>query len=172
MLNKVKTKALISVGTVAATSFILMMGYTAGQHSTAKQSRKEIELAAAKLVEDKQAEDKASILSSDTVLVPQIKEEIRQIASPMDAALEGRNRQNPLRPDWEEVKDEVLLQALRMKFSQNPDIAKELMATGDAILIEHTRNDAYWSDGGDGSGKNKLGLLLMQVREELKNANL
>ena len=172
MLNKVKTKALISVGTVAATSFILMMGYTAGQHSTAKQSRKQIELAAAKLVEDKQAEDKASILSSDTVLVPQIKEEIRQIASPMDAALEGRNRQNPLRPDWEEVKDEVMLQALRMKFSQNPDIAKELMATGDAILIEHTRNDAYWSDGGDGSGKNKLGLLLMQVREELKNANL
>lgn len=67
MLNKVKTKALISVGAVAATSFILMMGYTAGQHFTAKQSRKEIELAAAKLVEDKQAEDKASILSSDTV---------------------------------------------------------------------------------------------------------
>ena len=52
MLNKVKTKALISVGAVAATSFILMMGYTVGQHSTAKQSRKEIELAAAKLVED------------------------------------------------------------------------------------------------------------------------
>ena len=67
MLNKVKTKALISVGAVAATSFILMMGYTVGQHSTAKQSRKEIELTAAKLVEDKQAEDKARILSSDTV---------------------------------------------------------------------------------------------------------
>lgn len=32
-------------------------------------------------------------------LVPQIQEKIRQIASPMDAALEGRNRQNPLRPD-------------------------------------------------------------------------
>ena len=148
MLNKVKTKALISVGTVAATSFILMMGYTAGQHSTAKQSRKEIELAAAKLVEDKQAEDKASILSSDTVLVPEIQEKIRQIASPMDAALEGRNRQNPLRSDWEEVKDEVMLQALRMKFSQNPEIVRELLATGDANIIEHTRNDAYWADGG------------------------
>ena len=101
-------------------------------------------------------------------LVPQIQEKIRQIVSPMDAALEGHNRQNPLRPDWEEVKDKVMLQALRMKFSQNPEIAKELLATGDAILIEHTRNDAYWADGGDGSGKNKLGLLLMQVREELK----
>lgn len=118
-------------------------------------------MAEAKLVEDKQAEDKASILSSDTVLVPQIQEKIRQIASPMDAALEGRNRQNPLRPDWEEIKDEVMLQALRMKFSQNPEIAKELLATGDAIIIEHTRNDVYWADGGDGSGKNKLGLLLM-----------
>lgn len=129
-------------------------------------------MAAAKLVEDKQAEDKASILSSDTVLVPQIQEKIRQIVSPMDAALEGRDRQNPLRPDWEEVKDEVMLQALRMKFNQHPEIAKRLLATGDAILIEHTQNDAYWADGGDGSGKNRLGLLLMQVRDELKNATL
>lgn len=104
-------------------------------------------------------------------LVPLIQEKIRQIVSPMDAALEGRNRQNPLRTDWEEVKDKVMLQALRMKFSQNPEIAKGLVATGDAILIEHTRNDNYWADGGDGSGKNKLGLLLMQVREELKNSN-
>lgn len=105
-------------------------------------------------------------------LIPEIQERIRQIASPMDAALEGRNRQNPLRPDWEEIKDEVMLQALRMKFSQNPEIARELLATGDASIIEHTRNDAYWADGGDGSGKNKLGLLLMQVREELKNSTL
>ena len=88
------------------------------------------------------------------------------------AALEGRNRQNPLRPDWEEIKDEVMLQVLRMKFSQNPEIAKELLATGDPIPIEHTRNHDYWADGGDGSGKNKLGLLLMQVREELKNLTL
>ncbi|MFR3747673.1 NADAR domain-containing protein [Streptococcus sp.] len=47
-----------------------------------------------------------------------------------------------------------------------------MLATGDGILIEHTRNDDYWADGGDGSGKNKLGLLLMQVREELKNSIL
>ena len=80
-------------------------------------------------------------------LVPQIQEKIRQIASPMDAALEGRNRQNPLRSDWEEIKDGVMLQALRMKFSQNPEIAKELLATIDAIIIEHTQNDAYWADG-------------------------
>ena len=104
--------------------------------------------------------------------MPQIQEKIRQIASPMDAAIEGRGRQNPLRLDWEEIKDEVMLQALRMKFSQNPEIVRELLATGDANIIEHTRYDAYWADGGDGTGKNKLGLLLMQVREELKNSIL
>ena len=113
-----------------------------------------------------------ALFQSQKFLVPQIQEKIRQIASPMDAALEGRNRQNPLRSDWEEVKDEVMLQALRMKFSQNPEIVRELLATGDANIIEHMRNDAYWADGGDGTGKNKLGLLLMQVREELKNSIL
>ena len=40
-----------------------------------------------------------------------------------------------------------------MKFSQNPEIAKELLATGDAILIEHTQNDDYWADGRDITGK-------------------
>ena len=43
------------------------------------------------------------------------------------------------------------------------------MATGDAKLIEHTRNDKYWADAGDGSGKNMLGILLMKVREELES---
>jgi len=39
-------------------------------------------------------------------------------------------------------------------------------------LVENTANDHYWGDGGDGSGKNMLGKILMQVRDELrKNDN-
>jgi predicted NAD-dependent protein-ADP-ribosyltransferase YbiA (DUF1768 family) len=34
--------------------------------------------------------------------------------------------------------------------------------------VEHTKNDAYWGDGGDGIGKNRLGQILMAVREELR----
>ena len=41
----------------------------------------------------------------------------------------------------------------------------------DALLVEHTVNDHYWGDGGDGSGKNRLGQLLMQVRDELRDAD-
>ena len=42
------------------------------------------------------------------------------------------------------------------------------MSTRDAILIEHTRNDSYWGDGGDGTGKNRLGFCLMKVRDLLR----
>ena len=60
-------------------------------------------------------------------------------------------------------------QALRAKFTQHPDLQKLLLDTGDAVLVEHTTNDNYWADGGDGSGKNRLGLLLMELREQLRN---
>ncbi|MFC2585604.1 MAG: NADAR domain-containing protein, partial [Corynebacterium matruchotii] len=43
-----------------------------------------------------------------------------------------------------------------------------LLSTGDAYLIEHTKNDSYWADGGDGSGKNRLGEVLMAVRDSLR----
>jgi len=70
--------------------------------------------------------------------------------------------------DWPTVKEAVMLEGLRAKFSQHPDLAKLLLSSGDRLLVEHTRNDTYWGDGGDGSGKNRLGHLLMQVRTELR----
>jgi ribA/ribD-fused uncharacterized protein len=96
-------------------------------------------------------------------------EELRLVASPMVAARMGRSRQRPLRKDWETVKDDIMREALRAKFTQNDDLKKILLETGDALIVEHTKNDSYWGDGGDGSGKNMLGLLLMELREELKN---
>ena len=57
--------------------------------------------------------------------------------------------------------------ALRTKFEQHSKLKSLLLSTGDAELIEHTRNDSYWADGGDGSGKNRLGILLMELRAEL-----
>jgi ribA/ribD-fused uncharacterized protein len=94
-------------------------------------------------------------------------EKIRQAASPMIAARLGRSRSHPLRRDWEQVKEDVMRQALRAKFSQNPELAERLMATKCAHLIEHTKNDRYWGDGGDGKGRNRLGELLMELRSEL-----
>jgi ribA/ribD-fused uncharacterized protein len=73
-----------------------------------------------------------------------------------------------LRADWDGVKDEVMLTALRAKFTQHDELREELLATGGRILVEHTTNDSYWADGGDGTGRNRLGELLMKVRDELR----
>ncbi len=61
-----------------------------------------------------------------------------------------------------------MLEALRTKFTQRKELKEILLNTDDAILVEHTANDNYWGDGGDGHGKNMLGKLLMQVREEIR----
>jgi GTP cyclohydrolase II len=76
------------------------------------------------------------------------------------------------RDDWPTVKEAVMLEGLRAKFTQHPDLAARLLDSGARLLIEHTRNDAYWGDGGDGTGRNRLGYLLMQVREELRRATV
>ena len=95
------------------------------------------------------------------------REQIRSAATPMLSAKLGRSRKQPLRPDWESVKDSVMLDAVLAKFSQHANLAALLLSTGSAKLVEHTANDAYWGDGGDGSGKNGLGQILMQVRGQL-----
>jgi len=44
----------------------------------------------------------------------------------------------------------------------------ELLSTGELTLVEHTINDRYWADGGDGHGRNRLGILLMELRALLR----
>lgn len=94
-------------------------------------------------------------------------EAIRAVQSPMVAARMGRSRARPLRPDWESVKDGVMEQGVRAKFTQHPHLRELLLSTGERPLVEHTRNDRYWGDGGDGTGRNRLGEILMRIRAEL-----
>lgn len=95
--------------------------------------------------------------------------EVRKANNPKIAAEMGRDRKRPLRSDWESVKDDIMRDAVRAKFTQHKNLQDILLATGDAILVEHTVNDSYWADGGDGTGKNMLGKILMEIREEIKS---
>ncbi len=96
-------------------------------------------------------------------------EEIRLADKPMKAAQMGRERKRPLRKDWEAVKDNIMREVIMAKFTQHKALTATLLGSGDALLVEHTANDRYWADGGDGSGKNMLGKILMEVREAIKN---
>ena len=95
------------------------------------------------------------------------REQIRSSATPMEAARLGRDRTRGLRQDWDRIKDEVMYRVVLAKFTQHPDIKTMLLSAGNARLVEHTKSDSYWADGGDGCGKNMLGQILMHVRDEL-----
>jgi ribA/ribD-fused uncharacterized protein len=96
------------------------------------------------------------------------REEVRKAKTPMIAARMGRDRTRKLRADWESVKIAVMREALDAKFAQHPELRALLVATNDALLVEHTENDSFWGDGGDGSGRNELGRLLMAVRGQIR----
>jgi ribA/ribD-fused uncharacterized protein len=68
------------------------------------------------------------------------------------------------------VKVDVMRKAVAAKFEQHPEIAALLLGTGESRVVEHTKNDTFWGDGGDGSGRNMLGRILMEVRARLRSA--
>jgi len=95
-------------------------------------------------------------------------DKIREVKTPKEAAKMGRDRSHPLRTDWERVKDEIMQQAVLQKFRNHADIREILLATGDEVIVENSPIDYYWGCGKDGSGKNRLGEILMTVREILR----
>ncbi len=98
---------------------------------------------------------------------PEWMEAIRTVSPPYNAWRMGRCPKHTRRADWDAVKDTVMLRAVRAKFDQHLNLQHALLGTGAAILVEHSPLDSYWGDGGDGSGENRLGKILMQVRAEL-----
>jgi N-glycosidase YbiA len=95
-------------------------------------------------------------------------EQIRLAKTPRQAADLGRSRSRPMRPDWEQVKDAVMREAVLQKFLEHKDIQEVLLSTGDEELVENAPGDYYWGVGADGSGKNMLGRILMDVRAEIR----
>jgi hypothetical protein len=87
-------------------------------------------------------------------------------ATPREAKRAGRCC--PLRPDWEMIKEQAMLEALTWKFAVYSPLAKMLCRTGDAYLEEgNTWGDMYWGTV-NGAGQNRLGMLLMQRRAWLQ----
>lgn len=87
--------------------------------------------------------------------------------APNKAKAKGRNV--ILRSDWEQIKNKIMYEVCYAKFTQNPELKEKLLLTGDEELIEgNTWHDTYWGVC-NRRGKNKLGKILMRIREELRN---
>lgn len=101
---------------------------------------------------------------------PSDMEDVRRASTAKSAAAIGRDRNRPLRADWEAVKDDVMRTAVLAKFQAHADIRAILLATGDAEIVENAPHDYYWGIGADGTGRNMLGQILMETRTLLRSS--
>lgn len=77
-----------------------------------------------------------------------------------------------IRPDWDEVRVDVMQKALMAKFSQSKRLKTMLLETQDKIIMEDSPRDSFWGIGKDGKGTNMLGHLLMKVRDEVSHSEV
>jgi ribA/ribD-fused uncharacterized protein len=75
----------------------------------------------------------------------------------------------PLRADWDNVKYDIMLELTRKKYGTDAELREALLDTGEKSLEEaNWWGDKYWGTV-EGEGQNWLGLILMQVRNEIKD---
>jgi len=100
--------------------------------------------------------------------------------NPRDQKAFGRRVKNFNAEVWSVISREVVYQANYAKFTQNPELRKQLMATGDLEIVEASPYDKIWGiglgeedprawDKSQWEGTNWLGEAIMRVRETLKN---
>lgn len=110
----------------------------------------------------------------------EIAAQILEAAQPRDQKALGRKVRNFDRTVWSKHARDIVYRGNRAKFTQNSDLRKFLLATGDATIVEAAPNDAIWgigiseeeartTDPSAWPGTNWLGEILTKLREELKN---
>lgn len=125
---------------------------------------------------------------------PDLVEAVYRAENPKEAAAIGRDRQNPIRADWddpiqkphpvfmgdgrgpgplpvlERIKDQVMCEVIRAKFTQHSKLREILLNTGTTPIVEDSPYDYYWGWGQTRVGVNRLGKILMLVRWEFTRA--
>ena len=92
----------------------------------------------------------------------------------------GKKVKNFAKEVWDSKRDEIMRTGVRSKFIQHPELRKQLLETGDRLIGEANARDLYWGIGtavtseksnhpDKWRGQNKLGKLLMELRDEFKS---
>jgi len=99
---------------------------------------------------------------------PTLCEQIRSALSQweLDKIVRKAEAEGLADPDWERQMIDVMVLGVYYKFKQNADAAMVLNGTGNRNIYDHCA-DPFWGDGGDGSGRNHMGSILMAVRRRL-----
>lgn len=108
--------------------------------------------------------------------MPEIQQLIIEQSSPMTAKMKSKHHRKETRSDWDRVRVDILRWCLRVKLAQNWQKFRALLLdTGDRPVVEESRKDDFWGAKPVGDetlvGRNVLGQLLMELREELQSQN-
>jgi type I restriction enzyme S subunit len=104
---------------------------------------------------------------------PEVQALIIEQKSPMTAKMKSKPHRRDSRPDWNQVRVNVMRWCLRVKLAQNWIVfSRLLLETGERPIVEESRKDSFWgamaNDDGTLAGMNVLGRLLMELRETIK----
>ena len=105
--------------------------------------------------------------------LPNVQRLIISQKSPMTAKMKSKPHRKDSRRDWDKVHVAVMRWSLRVKLAQNwQKFSELLLATEDRPIVEESRRDDFWGarllEDGTLEGRNILGRLLMELREELR----
>ncbi|MCL7943725.1 NADAR family protein [Marinobacter sp. ATCH36] len=95
-------------------------------------------------------------------------EKVRVAATPALAGKLGRKRHKSLRRDWKQVRETVMTRGVYVRCRTHPELAEELLNTGDQKIVENSNFDYFWGCGRDRRGENRYGKVLMNVRSKLR----
>lgn len=97
-----------------------------------------------------------------------VRNRILEATSAHDAFKLAERHKSLRRHDWNDIKVDRMRDILRAKANQHEYVRHKLLATGNRTLIENSWRDNFWGWGPNRDGKNMLGVLWMEVRNELR----
>jgi ribA/ribD-fused uncharacterized protein len=103
---------------------------------------------------------------------PQYALEIINADTPKRAKELGKSPNHPIDPNWDNIRNNVMSNAVYYKVLQNQPVRDYLLKTGDSLLRESSPTDYYWGIGQNGTGQNNLGKILMSIRDYFRNLNM
>ncbi|HXK40385.1 MAG TPA: NADAR family protein [Candidatus Paceibacterota bacterium] len=103
---------------------------------------------------------------------PVIIEEIKTASTPLRAWEISQRHKGTQRPGFSAKKVAIMKELSRAKYEQHEDVREALMGSGDLRIVKHITDgppaDGFWDDGKDGTGRNHIGEIWMELRSELR----